>query len=221
VAIIHRYGARNSIIQRHGETLLQNALSSLAQLSVAAKGRFIGGIGWPPGIIPGNGGWVHPAGVHFSLLRALSICMDSPRTVKPEATAFPPELERLGIAAGTRIDIRDLDALSKHHNFQAYLYFEEDLARGSTLGRDLEDYRHVPEVERPFVNLDEFLRFATGSDPLFSSYLDELPLVIEILACGEIHAEDGEAVAYVKGLMPFLDELDMDLDMDDALPGAS
>jgi len=28
-------------------------------------------------------------------------------------------------------------------------------------------------------------------------------------------------VAYVKGLMPFLDELDMDLDMDDALPGAS
>jgi hypothetical protein len=217
VAIIHRYGARNSIIQRHGETLLQNALSSLAQLPVAAKGRFIGGIGWPPGIIPGNGGWVHPAGVHFSLLRALSICMDSPRTVKPEATAFPPELERLGIAAGTRIDIRDLDALSKHHNFQAYLYFEEDLARGSTLGRDLEDYRHVPEVERPFVNLDEFLRFATGSDPLFSSYLDELPLVIEILACGEIHAEDGEAVAYVKGLMPFLDELDMD----DALPGAS
>ncbi len=175
-----------------------------------------------PGSVPGKGGgFIHPAGVHFSLLRTLSICMDSPRTVKPEATAFPPELERLGIAAGARIDIRDLDALSKHHNFQAYLYFEEDLARCSTLGRDLEDYRRVPEVERPFVNLDEFLRFATASDPLFNSYLDELPLVIEILACGEIHAEDGDVVAYVKGLMPFLDELDMDLDVDDALPGAS
>jgi len=147
--------------------------------------------------------------------------MGSPRTVKPEVTAFPPKLERVGIANGARIDIRDLDALSKRHNFQAYLYFEEDLARDSTLGKDLEEYRHVPELERPFVNLDEFLRFATGSDPLFYSYLDELPLVIEILAYGEFQTEDGEVVSYVKGLMPFLDELDMDLDMDDALPGAS
>ena len=135
--------------------------------------------------------------------------MESP-TVKPEGTAIPPDLERLGIVAGAKIDIRDLDAMGRRHNFQVFLYFEEDLARDSTLQEDLQKYGDVPETERPFVDLNAFLRYAAEEDPLFTRRLDELPLVIEVVAYGELRTEDGKLVPYVKGLMPFLDELTME-----------
>ncbi|MDD4567582.1 MAG: hypothetical protein PHU37_06740, partial [Methanoculleus chikugoensis] len=89
--------------------------------------------------------------------------MESP-TVTPEGTAFPPDMERLGIVAGAKIDIRDLDAMGRRHNFRVYLYFEEDLAKDSTLREDLQEYRDVPDLDRPFVNLNAFLRFAAEQD---------------------------------------------------------
>lgn len=135
--------------------------------------------------------------------------MESP-TVTPEGTAFPPDLERLGIVAGAKIDIRDLDAMGRRQNFHVFLYFEEDLVRDSTLREDLQEYDDVPDLERPFVNLSEFLRYAAEQDPLFTRRLDELPLVIEVVAYGELRTEEGKLVPYVKGLMPFLDELTME-----------
>jgi len=135
--------------------------------------------------------------------------MESP-TVKPEGTAFPPELERLGIIAGAKIDIRDLDKMGRRHNFQVFLYFEEDLARDSTLQEDLQKYIDVPETERPFVDLKAFLRFAGEQDPLFTRQLDDLPLIIEVVAYGEYRKQKGKPGPYVKGLMPFLDELTME-----------
>lgn len=131
-------------------------------------------------------------------------------TGKPEGTVFPPDLERLGIAPGAKIDIRKLGRMGERHNFHIYLYFEEDLARSSTLQEDLQEYSGAPILERPFVRLDTFLSFATESDPLFTRRLEEFPLVIEIVACGEIEVEERRPVAYVKGLMPFLDELKME-----------
>jgi len=135
--------------------------------------------------------------------------MESP-TGAPEGTAFPPDLERLGIVTGAKIDIRELDNLGKRHNFQVFLYFEEGLARSSTLRKDLQEYGDVPDLERPFIRLDAFLRFATESDPLFIRRLDELPLVIEVVAYGQIKIQEGGPVPYVKGVMPFLDELTME-----------
>ncbi len=140
--------------------------------------------------------------------------MKSP-TGTPEGTTFPPDLEHLGIIPGAKIDIRDLDTMGKRHNFHIYLYFEEDLARDSTLKEDLQEYGDVPDLERPFIRLDAFLRFATESDPLFTRRLDELPLVVEIVAYGEIGIREGKPAPYVKGVMPFLDELAME-DMPDA-----
>jgi hypothetical protein len=67
-----------------------------------------------------------------------------------------------------------------------------------------------PDLERPFISLDEFLRFATESDPLFTRRLDELPLVVEVVAYGELRTQEGKPVPYVKGVMPFLDELPME-----------
>lgn len=135
--------------------------------------------------------------------------MESPTGIL-EGTAFPPELERLGITPGAKIDIRDLDMMGERHNFHVILYFEEDLARSSTLQKDLQEYSDVPDLERPFVSLNEFLRFATEQDPLFTRRLDELPLVIEIVAYGELRTQDGKPIPYVKGVMPFLDELPME-----------
>ncbi len=135
--------------------------------------------------------------------------MESP-TVTPEGTAFPPDLERLGIVPGAKIDIREFDTIGKRHNFHIYLYFEEDLARDSTLSEDLQEYSDVPDLERPFIRLDAFLRFATESDPLFTRRLDELPLVVEVVAYGDLTTQEGKSVPYVKGVMPFLDELTME-----------
>ncbi|HOI13829.1 MAG TPA: hypothetical protein PLG75_08220 [Methanoculleus sp.] len=135
--------------------------------------------------------------------------MESPTGIL-EGTAFPPELERLGITPGAKIDIRDLDMMGERHNFHVILYFEEDLARSSTLQKDLQEYSDVPDLERPFVSLNEFLRFATEQDPLFTRRLDELPLVIEVVAYGELRTQDGKLMPYVKGVMPFLDELPME-----------
>ena len=123
--------------------------------------------------------------------------MESP-TGAPEGTAFPPDLERLGIVTGAKIDIRELDRLGKRNNFQVFLYFEEALARSSTLPEDLQEYGDVPDLERPFIRLDAFLRFAAESDPLFTRRLDELPLVIEVVAYGQIKIQ-GRPVPYVKG----------------------
>jgi hypothetical protein len=131
-------------------------------------------------------------------------------TGTPEGTAFPPDLERLGIVPGAKIDIRDLDTIGKRNNFHIYLYFEEDLARDSTLREDLQEYGDVPDLDRPFIRLDAFLRFATESDPLFTQRLDELPLVVEVVAYGELGIREGKTVPYVKGVMPFLDELAME-----------
>ena len=135
--------------------------------------------------------------------------MESPTGIL-EGIAFPPELERLGTIPGAKIDIRDLDMMGERHNFHVFLYFEEDLARSSTLQKDLQEYSDVPDLERPFINLGAFLRFATEQDPLFTKRLDELPLVIEVVAYGELRTQEGELVPYVKGVMPFLDELPME-----------
>ncbi len=132
--------------------------------------------------------------------------MESP-TSTPEGTAFPPDLERLGIVPGAKIDIRELDRMGRRHNFQIFLYFEEDLVRSSTLQEDLREFGDVPDLERPFIRLDAFLKFATESDPLFARRLEELPLVIEVVAYGEMEIGERGLVAYIKGLMPFLDEL--------------
>jgi hypothetical protein len=150
-----------------------------------------------------------PPGGAFFYFPGHNHTMVSP-TGTPEGTAFPPDLERLGIVPGAKIDIRELDRMGKRHNFHIYLYFEEDLAKSSTLKEDLQEYGDVPDLERPFVRLDAFLRFATESDPLFTRRLDELPLVIEVVAYGEIGIGERKPVAYIKGLMPFLDELTME-----------
>ena len=46
--------------------------------------------------------------------------MESPTGI-PEGTTFPPDLERLGIIPGAKIDIRDLYKMGKRHIFRFFL----------------------------------------------------------------------------------------------------
>ena len=124
------------------------------------------------------------------------------------------ELRKDGIEPGKTIDIRALAAIADRQKVEVVVFFEEPLAR-EDFGAVRERYRDVPEFERPFVRVQSFLRFAAESDPTFNERLTEFPLRIAIVGIAE-YPGAGKRVPVVKGLMPFLGEIDFD---SDKLPG--
>ena len=132
--------------------------------------------------------------------------------------AFPgktPEekLRALGAIEGSMLDIRLLDEISRKYDVEVYLFFEEDLARTRTLESVLEEFDPVPEFGRPYVTVGSFLRFTRENDPSFERTMREFPLVIEIVNMGEMQSKQyGTPVRFIAGLMPFLDEMDVDTD---------
>ncbi len=120
----------------------------------------------------------------------------------------------LGIASGAKIDIRDLDKTGRRYGINIYLFFEKDLVRTHTIEQVQEEYKGVPEFERPYIRVDRFLAFTKKNDPSFEQTLREFPLMIEIVVIGEMRSADGSRmVPFVSGLMPFLDELDVDAEL--------
>ncbi|NYT06419.1 MAG: hypothetical protein GKC04_08685 [Methanomicrobiales archaeon] len=121
--------------------------------------------------------------------------------------------EAAGLMMGTAIDIRDLIKTAKRHNIDVFLYWEEGLAREEHLERDLERYADIPEENRPFIHIDAFTRFFSETYAAFPMSPDELfasiPLMITLISCGTRSA-GRKQVPYVTGLMPFLDEMDVD-----------
>jgi len=117
------------------------------------------------------------------------------------------ECNTFAVAPGEKVDILELEELGSRYGIEIYLYFEEDLARNSTLQKDMEDYTAVPEYERPFIRLEKFITFAASQDPEFRDKLKELPLILEVIACGEITRE-GADHRYITTLMPFLQDME-------------
>jgi hypothetical protein len=121
------------------------------------------------------------------------------------------KLRSLGAMKGSMLDIRLLDEISRRYDVEVYLFFEENLARSRTLESVLEEYNPVPEYGRPYVTVGSFLRFTRENDPSFEQTLREFPLVIEIVNTGEMESPtNGTTVRFITGMMPFLDELDVD-----------
>lgn len=135
-------------------------------------------------------------------------------TVVPKMLAGTTPEERLGsvgITPGSMLDVRRLGALSNTYAIEVVLFFEEDLVRTRTLDSVREEYGHIPEFERPYIEVNRFLAFTRENDPSFEATMDAFPLKIEIVTVGEHPAgSDGKPVLFVTGLMPFLDELDVD-----------
>jgi len=123
------------------------------------------------------------------------------------------KLESLGVIRDRTLDIRMLDEISRTYGIEVILFFEEDLARSRTLESVLDEYDIFPEYGRPYVTIGSFLRFTRENDPSFEQTMRELPLMIEIVTVGEMQSSNEKTtIRYISGLMPFLDELDIDAD---------
>lgn len=109
-----------------------------------------------------------------------------------------------GLTPGKKVDIRVLEAIARKGDLWIILYFEEDLARSSTYLQDLTSYAANPEHERPFIEIVSFLTFQREMSPVFDDALSTVPLMITIVSVDE--DLDGKPV--VKGILPFLDEMD-------------
>ena len=121
------------------------------------------------------------------------------------------KLGSLGIIGGRQVDIRMLDEISRKYRIEVFLFFEEDLARTRTLESVIEEFEVFPEYGRPYVSIGSFLRFTRDNDPSFEQTMREFPLMIQIVNTGTMQSpKDGTRTHYITGLMPFLDELNMD-----------
>ncbi|WP_292518550.1 hypothetical protein [Methanoculleus sp.] len=127
---------------------------------------------------------------------------------EPEYALFSPDrpetLESLGLAAGVHLPLGRLKDLQERHGFEAILYFDENLARNSTLDADHMDFRIVPVQARPFMPLPVFLQVMAEHDPEFSDRMQQEPPVVEILETGTINRYSGCVQCirpYVKGLL--------------------
>jgi hypothetical protein len=120
------------------------------------------------------------------------------------------KLQVLGVEKNTRVDIRRLDEISRRYGVMVFLFFEEDLARNRPLATVFSEYESVPVFERPFISVPDFLRFTQENDPSFEQTIREFPLLVEIVSSGTLlTGTDGRDVPVVTGLMPFLDEMDV------------
>jgi hypothetical protein len=123
------------------------------------------------------------------------------------------KLGSLGVTRNGILDIRMLDEISRTYGIEVFLFFEEDLARTRTLESVLEEFAIFPEYGRPYITIESFLRFTRENDPSFERTMQELPLMIEVVTIGERQStERGTTNRYISGLMPFLDEFDVDAD---------
>jgi len=123
------------------------------------------------------------------------------------------KLRSLGAMKGGMLDIRMLDEIQRRYDVEVYLFFEEDLARTRVLESVLEEFDPVPEFGRPYVTIGSFLRFTRENDPSFEQTMRDFPLVIEIVNTGEMQSSGhGTIVPFITVLMPFLDEMDVDVD---------
>ena len=127
--------------------------------------------------------------------------------VAGESTA--EKMQSLGITVGRKSDVRKLGEIADTYGVEAVLYFEKDLAETSTYEADLKDFAEADEFCRPFVLANSFITFASENDPSFASRLKEFPMMIVIIEVAE-RKEGSRVIPYIKGLMPFLDDFDVD-----------
>jgi hypothetical protein len=119
------------------------------------------------------------------------------------------KLLTLGIEKRRTLDVRALEEIARNYGVAVYLFFEEDLARSRSLESVEKEYGSFPEYERPFIGVEKFLKFTRENDPSFEQTLNEFPLMVEIVTIGET---GDKPVPYVTGLMPFLDDFDVNED---------
>jgi hypothetical protein len=127
----------------------------------------------------------------------------------PLAGTTPAEkIGLLGIGPGIGVDLRKLAAVSVKFGVAVYLFFEEDLARNIPLEQVIHRYRDVPDDMRPYVRIENFLRFIQENDPSFAQVMQEHPMIINVVRVDQIAADPAvPPLVYITGLMPDLEDL--------------
>jgi len=120
------------------------------------------------------------------------------------------KLGSLGVAEGRILDVRFLDEIARTYGVEVILFFEEELARTRTLESVQQEFFNAGEFERPYIAVGRFLTFTRENDPSFEQTMRELPLMIEVVTVGETRLKNEKTAPYIAGLMPFLNELDVD-----------
>ena len=113
------------------------------------------------------------------------------------------------VKPGEQLDILELNKIHDDYGVVVVLYFEKELAENSTYEKDLVDFAGHDDDMRPFIEVEKFISFGTENDPTFKNRLKEFPLIIKVLSTGVI-AGEGKKTRYIKGMMPFLDDFDVD-----------
>jgi len=142
--------------------------------------------------------------------------MDSTEAARDalRGTTIAEKLASIGIERGRMVEIRHLDTVGRDYGITVYLFFEKDLAMTRTLAQMEAEFRGVPEYERPYIRVERFLAFTKENDPSFNRTLDEFPMMIEIASVSEQpDPATARPVPVIIGLMPFLDEFDVDVDL--------
>ena len=124
------------------------------------------------------------------------------------------KLVSLGIEKRRILDIRLLEEISATYKIPVYLFFEDDLARTRTLESVQEEYQSGSRIRTPLHPSRKFPEIYPGKRSEFRTD-DER---VSADRRDREHRRDGVAgngrpLPYVTGLMPFLDELDVDSDL--------
>jgi hypothetical protein len=120
------------------------------------------------------------------------------------------KLGSLGFVPTKKVDIRELVAAAATYGVAVYLFFDEQLVRTTPLELVIYKFREVPGFERPYVRVEEFLRFIQENDPAFEEVMQAHPIMLEIVHVAEIAANPTiPALVYMTALMPYLDEFQL------------
>lgn len=90
------------------------------------------------------------------------------------------------LAPGDTVDLAVLRAMKEADDIEVWIYFDEALARSSSIEADLEAFEFVAEPTRPFLELRRFLMYMESREPGFTETNENLET--EVIAVGEREA---------------------------------
>jgi len=94
----------------------------------------------------------------------------------------------LGIRPGETTDLLTLKEIGERGDVEVWVYFDEEVARASTIEKDLENFEFVPEPDRPFMEVRRFFAFMENIEPEFERSLADAPITARVAAVGEREA---------------------------------
>lgn len=123
---------------------------------------------------------------------------DSLHAYPGSAGGTPAELcESHGVTPGTRIALSNLWKIREQYGVEVYLFFDERIARNSTMKDDMEDYAMLPPEARPYLEIGRFFGIVNEQQIPLPEKSD---LVAEIITVGEIE----DAVCCIPTSRPFI-----------------